>query len=541
MPAIHRFFSGTAENPQIVILNVGSKSTHRFAYHCRRAGIRSRIMDSFCLASHARRTVPKGIIISGGPGSVYDPDVLHIPCDEIMRLCNTHGTAVLGVCLAAQAFAHRYGGKVERATHPEIGIRTLNIPQREAVVMILEAMGGYHGGKVVMNHADDIVSLPSWWKRYGSTEQSAYAFFGTRKMLFTLFHPELEGTENGEEIMRHFLFERAACTRDYDSCPEAMIAEMVDFIRQAVPTGSVVVAVSGGVDSTLTLELFRMALGRDRVWGVFVDNGFLRQGEAQEVRRLLGDDHMIYRDARERFYEQIEAIPWVGRTEREYFVDVRRVISHMFIDVFADTASSIPFVVAVGQGTNHSDIWETHTRLVQHHNVGDDLAERLGLPIVEPLAGVLKSEIRLMAASVDLDSLIVHRQPSPGPGNAIRMPMPVTRAKAESAGVANRVLDRLILTHYPDPRDRPTQWYVALRPGLMAGNFGDREGDGHELMVRAVRTADHVSADIFYFPEEIWRDIDESLRAHVVGPDGLPIVVVAYNGSSKPPARIEPR
>ncbi len=533
MSAIHRFFPGVKEDAQIIILDCGSKSAPAFAEFCREFGVCTYTVSTDIFEKHTERFIPKGVIISGGPDSVYDPDALQIPYERLMYLRREQGTKILATCYGAQALVYREGGKVQRAPYSEVGIYDLRTTRH--------MIGSYHGGKVVMNHRDEIISLPFRWECWGFTEQSAFALFGTDGIMCTLFHPEMDQTEHTGEIMRHFLFTMARCEQDHVNDPDAFVANAVSFIRRAVPEGNAVVGVSGGVDSCVTHELFRLALGQDRVWGIFVDNGFMRRDEPGEVRRLLGEHHMIYDYASPLFYAQIEQVPWVGRSEEEYFKEVRTKIGHVFFDVFGTNARRLPGVIAVGQGTNDSDRRETETNFVQHHNLA--VPEDQELDIVEPLAGLHKHEIRQIGAYLGLHPAIVWRQPSPGPGNAVRMPMPVTRQKAETLAVANRILHERILFHYPDPIDRPAQYWAGLRPGkvrMLVGDKGSYDGCGLEIRaVKANARENYVTADIFYFSEHVWRDIDACLRREVRGPDGETIAVVSYLGTPKPSLPIE--
>ena len=532
MPVHHRFYSGTREYAQVVILECGSKSTPLIAGVCRDAGVCTRTMAPADFEHYAAASIPKAVFVSGGPDSVYDFAALQIPYGLLMYLNHNHGTAIFGICYGAQALAHAAGGKVKKASFAEVGTHMLKMKH---------VIGGYLGGPVVMNHSDEIASLPFGWERWGSTERSAYALFGTDNILCTLFHPEMGDTQDGEKLIAHFLYSLARCRQDHTTGPEAFVADAIPFISDAAPEGGMVVGVSGGVDSAVTLELCRQVLGRERVYGIHVDNGFLCEGETEEVRRLLGEDGMIYEDAARLFWRTCERINWRNRHEKDYFSELRQKVGERFISVFEKRARRIGGIRYLGQGTNFSDIQETNTGLVRHHNVGG-LPEEMQLEVVEPLAGLHKFEIREVAEYLGLGQEIVWRQPSPGPANSLRMWPPVTRAKASPVARANRILEEEVRRYYPDPRDRPSQYYAALISGRMAGIVGDKEVYGYAILVRAVKRnprESYASAEPFSFPDDLWRTIDTRIRAEVVLQDGMPIVAVCWHGTGKPPARIE--
>ena len=534
MPTHHRLYWGTRKDAQVVILEYGSKSTPLIAGVCRGLGVCTDTMRPADLMGRiADGRIPKAIFVSGGPDSVYDPAALPIPYELLIHLNQHFGTRIFNICYGAQAFVHRAGGVVVKADRPEVGVVHLSVRG---------VHGRYQGGSVVMNHTDAITALPDGWENWGVTEQSPFAYFGKEEegIVCTLFHPELGDTKDGEKLMAHFLYSLARCRMDHAAGPESFVADAIPFICESAPEGGMVVGVSGGVDSAVTLELCRRALGRERVYGIHVDNGFLREGEAEEVRRLLGEDGMIYEDAALLFWRTCERIPWRNVPEKAYFAKLRLAMGQRFIEVFEKRARRIGGIRYLGQGTNFSDIQETVTGLVDHHNVGG-LPEEMGLEVVEPLAGLHKFEIREVAEYLGLHPEIVWRQPSPGPANSIRMWPPVTRAKAGPVGRANRILEEEVRRYYHDPHDRPSQYYAALMSGRMAGLIGDEGVYGYVILVRAVKRnprESYASAEAFPFPDDLWHTLDMRIRAEVAMPDG-PIVAVCWHGTGKPSARIE--
>lgn len=531
MPMVHRLWWGMDKNAQVVILDLQSKSTPRIASVCRDLGVRTFIMHPDDFAAYAMRRLPKAVILSGGPDSVYDDGALAIPYDLLMRLHDNHGTAILGICLGAQWLAHRAGGVVRKAAHPETGITTLSLVSWLSQL----TLGGYRGGQVVMNHGDEIETLPEGWVNCGATPECRHACFGHKRILCTLFHPELEHTHDGAVLIAFFLFSLARCTQDHRRGAEAFVSDAETFIRSAVPEGGVVVGVSGGVDSAVVLELCRRALNKERVHGIHIDNGFLREGEINEIRDFLGEEGMVYHDASAVFYRNIEQIPWRRRSEEDYFADVRRIMGRTFVEEFECMAQWFPAADVLGQGTNWSDIQESETGFVAHHNVGG-LPEHMRLHLLEPLASLYKDQIREVGAHLGLHPEIVWRQPSPGPANAIRMWPPVTREKASIAAIANRILEERIRLLYPDHSDRPSQYFAAVGPRARA-LVGDQTHYGHMILVRAVKSTTFVSAEPFWFSPDAWRDIDWHFRNAV--PSGLVIARVLQDQTPKPSGAIE--
>lgn len=535
MPIHHRLYWGTRHDAQVAILECGSKSTPLIAGVCRGLNACTCTMSPAEFELRAGDGyLPKAVFISGGPDSVYDPKAIRIPYDLLMALNRNHGVRIFGVCYGAQALVAGAGGVVTKSDRSEIGAVNLTVSAGH---------GRYEGGPVIMNHTDAIAALPPGWENWGATERSPHAYFGSKDqgIVCMLFHPEVGDTRDGEKLIAHLLYSLARCDQDHVAGPEAFVADAIPFIRDAASEGGVAVGVSGGVDSAVVLELCVQALGRERVHGIHVDNGFLREGEVEEIKSLFDGYGIAYIDAAEEFWRTVERIRWRNRTEQEYFRELRRAVGEKFIAVFEKRARRIGGVRYLGQGTNFSDIQETATGLVDHHNVGG-LPERMELEVIEPLAGLHKFEIREVAEYLGLHQKIAWRQPSPGPANSLHMWHPVTRAKAGPIGRANRILEEEVQRYYPDPHYRPSQYYVALLPGRMAGLVGDQGVYGYAMYIRAVKRnprESYASAEVFYLPEDLWCAIDARIRAEVALPDG-PVIAVLWHGTGKPPARIEP-
>jgi GMP synthase (glutamine-hydrolysing) len=534
-PHIHRFPWGTADDAQVLIVHYGSKSTPMIAQQLRQIGLQSRVIHAAevpAVIGNGYR--PKLVILSGGDDSVFNPTAPTIT-DGDLNAFMQHGV-LLGICYGAQLLAIKLGGKVATAATPEFG---------EVQVQVTAPFGSYEGGTAVMNHNDEIITLPSDWRVMGSTAHCRHALVGSGKVFAVMFHPEVDHTEHGDALLAYLAYDLAACESDYTYDLVTYVDRCVAWLQQVVPSGDVELGLSGGVDSAVAFKLAQRAYGA-RLHATFVDTGFMREGELQEVRDWFGTERVSYLDAGEVFLEHIEALTYTSpepQTEAAYYDQVRRAVGACFIDVFVRHARQqgrMP--VALVQGTNYADIIESITSLKAHHNVGG-LPAQLEVSVVEPLAGLFKFEIRQLASHVGLPQEIVHRQPSPGPGLAIRMWGPVTRAKTRALRQATRILEELMRKHYPDPWQRPAQYYVALAPLASCGLMGDNRVYGYAWIIRGVMTREresYVTVGAFEFSSAFLRDAALRLTNEVTMDDGTRFVRVFVEITGKPPSTTEP-
>ncbi len=535
--AIHRFQWGTSADAQVSIVQLGSKSTPKIAHGLRSLGLQSWIMTADAFKRAPGHKNLKAIILSGGNKSVYDADAPHIPVDLLERY-RSEGVYIIAICFGAQEMASQYGGIVRRAPQIESGVTRLSL-----IPFFEKAFGAYRGGKVVMNHGDEVVKLPAGWERFGSTPECAYALFGTNGILCSIPHLEMSDTEHGMELFRHLLYDCAGCVSDFSFDPYQFKKEAEEFIRERAQGRKILVALSGGVDSSVSYTLAKQALGGECMRAVCIDNGFLRDGELDQIKNIFGSERIFYIDAREEFYKSLEAIPYPGfADEPSYFKEVRKTIRKVFVNVFARAAKETG-AEALVQGTNKADVIETTEGLKEHHNVLDEIEGTLAFDVIEPLPDLFKDEIRILARVLGLPDEIAEKQPFPGPGNSIRLWGQVTREKARLLGRANRILEEVVRKHYPRHHDRPHQYYVAFIPLLTRALIGDEGRDGYMLYVRAV-TSDgpetYITAQSFRFTESAKQEIDWRLRKEVVLDDGTPIVDVVFSKTSKPPRNVEP-
>jgi GMP synthase (glutamine-hydrolysing) len=534
-PHIHRFPWGTVEDAQVLIVHYGSKSTPMIAQQLRQIGLQSRVIHAAEVSAVVRSGyTPKLVILSGGDDSVLNPTAPTI-ADRDLHTFMQHST-ILGICYGAQLLAHKLGGSVAKAAIPENG---------QVQVRMVAPFGAYRGGTAVMNHNEEMVTLPSGWQVLASTTHCRHALVGAGGVYAVQFHPEVDHTEHGDALLAHMAYDLAGCQADYTYDLPTYVERCVTWLQNAVPLGDVELGLSGGVDSAVAFKLAQRAYGA-RLHATFVDTGFMREGELQEVRGWFGTEGVDYLEVGDVFIEPIEALPYTGpepRGEARYYDQVRRTVGACFIDVFVRHARQQGRApVALVQGTNHADIIESITNLKAHHNVGG-LPTKLDVDVVEPLAGLFKFEIRQLAAYLGLPQEIVYRQPSPGPGLAIRMWGPITRAKTKALRQATRILEELMRQHYPDPRQRPSQYYVALAPLPSCGLMGDDRVYGYAWVIRGVLTREresYVTVSAFHFSEAFLQDAALRLTNEVIMDDGTRFVRVFVEITGKPPSTTEP-
>ncbi len=529
----HRFPWGIKQDADIAIVDCRSKSMPLIAEACREVGMCARIytVEEFCKEA-LRASNLRIVILSGGPDSIYQHNALRIP-KEIVEQLLTRGVKFLGICYGAQLLADLFGGAVKRAAQTESGPTELTITSDFAE---------YFGGQVVMNHGDEVSILPPGWKNFGSTESCHHALFGRedRAIICTQWHPEMGDAMNGDKFLKNILFDTAGCRQDYFFNPLLFVEKACAFIKEAAGNDDLLVGLSGGVDSSVAYELAVRALSAPRVVAVVVNNGFLVEGEFEALQERFRDrQNMLFVDAAEEFYQAVEAVPF-SWDDRHYYDKLRKVIGWKFIRVFEKEARKLGRKFKLVMGTNYSDIISSQTKLVDHHNVGG-LPEEIGFDTVEPLAGLYKTEIRLIAIPLRFTKEEVYRQPSPGPGSAIRAYGPMTRGVANVVNKANRILGEIIIKYYPDPRERPQQYYVCFMPLWRRGLFGDMRIDGFQLGVRLVTSGRETYATVnpFFPTPEVAREIYWRLAHEVQMADGTRIVGIWIDISPKPLATTE--
>lgn len=530
---IHRFPWGMKEDAQVWIVHMGSKSTPLIAQQCREVGVCSRILsvEEFRSEVKYKQCSARMVALSGSPSGVHEDGAPYISRDLIDQLISQR-VVILGICYGAQLLAHLYKGKVLKGNQVEYGPTPLTLLRGD--------FGEYRGGTVVMNHGDEVVTLPQGWKHFGSTPSCPNALFGKDRIICTQWHPEMGDTVDGDKFLAHLVYTLAGCERDYTFDPQRFEDEAGEFLRKNAKGRRVLVGLSGGVDSSSAFTLANRAVGEDGVVAVVVNNGYLREGEFEWLQKIFPGPNVRFVDASGQFYKEVAEILWTWGNDPWYYDQIRLVIGATFIRVFEKTVQDLTGFVLV-QGTNYADIIESITGLKRHHNVGG-LPEDAIFDVLEPLAGLYKHEIRKVAGHLGLPKEIVWRQPFPGPGNAIRAWGPMTPEVAQVLARANRILEEVVWKHYPNPQERPQQYYVSFFPLLSRGLTGDKGCDGFMLGLRAVISGreTYATARPFPFSAEVEDEIAWRLTTEVALPDGTCCVRVFKEITGKPPSTIEP-
>jgi len=465
---------------------------------------------------------PDGIILSGGPASVYEKDSPKTD-PEIFNL----GIPVLGICYGLQFMIHTLGGKVKKAQKREYGFASLDI---------LHHNGLYHNIDNItqcwMSHGDSIDSIPEGFEIDASTENTQVAScVNHEKKLYGLqFHPEVHHTPKGKEILRNFLFDICHCKRTWTM--KAFAKEAIEQIRETVKDDKVILGLSGGVDSSVVALLVHKAIG-DNLTCIFVDNGLLRKDEAKKIKMVLKQHLKInirFVNAGNLFLKDLKKV-----TDPE---KKRKIIGKVFMDVFEAEAKKIEGVKFLAQGTLYPDVIESVSAfggpsavIKSHHNVGG-LPKKMKLKLVEPLKYLFKDEVRRLGTTLGLPDELTWRQPFPGPGLAIRIIGNITRQRLSVL----REVDAILLEEIREAGYYKKLWqsFAVLLPLKSVGIMGDQRTYENIVAVRAVNSIDAMTADWARLPHQLLAKISNRIINEVRG-----VNRVVYDISSKPPSTIE--
>ena len=504
----------------VVVLDFGSQYSQLIARRIREAGVYSILLPWDTSWEEIARLRPKGIILSGGPASVYDEGAPSLPA-WVLR----EDVPVLGICYGMQLIASALDGGVEPATRREYGPAKIEVTQSYPLFRDLPA-----SLDVWMSHGDHVTRLPTGYVGIARSSNAPIAGMTDGRRYGIQFHPEVVHTPLGRDLLRNFLVAVCNCRTEWTA--EHFIDSAVRQIRETVGDGRVLLGLSGGVDSSVAAALIHRAIG-DRLTPVFVDNGLLRLGEADLVRDVFGRAfgmNLVFVDASERFLDRLE-----GVADPE---EKRRIVGDEFIRTFESQAAVHGPFDFLAQGTLYPDVIESTApdtnsamKIKTHHNVGG-LPTDLTFSLVEPLRYLFKDEVREVGRALGLPKEIVERQPFPGPGLAVRIIGEITRNDLDLL----RRADAVVREEVDGLGDGTQVWqyFAVLLPVRTVGVMGDYRTYGRVCAVRAVTSEDAMTADWARLPYDALARISNRIVNEVDG-----ITRVVYDVSSKPPATIE--
>ncbi len=506
----------------ILIIDFGSQYNQLIARRVREQRVYCRILPPTVEAREIERLRPHGLILSGGPASIYEPDSPRMDTG-VLDL----GIPILGICYGMQFMIDALGGEVRAAGRREYGFAQLDGVKEGG---LFEGVTG--PADCWMSHGDSVISLPEGFETIAATSNTPIAAIADpkRRLYGLQFHPEVEHTPKGTVLLRNFLYDICGCQGTWTM--ESFAREAMDRIRETVGDKRVILGLSGGVDSTVTALLIHRAIGKN-LTGIFVDNGLLRQDEGKQLKeRFARHLHLNVRSVRAggKF---LAGLKGVLDPEKK-----RKIIGRIFMEVFEAEAKKIRDAEFLAQGTLYPDVIESVSPfggpsavIKSHHNVGG-LPKRMKLKLVEPLRELFKDEVRRLGAELGLPGELIWRQPFPGPGLAIRILGEVTARRLKILREADAVL--LAVIRERGYYGKLWQSFAVLIPAKSVGVMGDSRTYEHIIAIRAVTSKDAMTADWARLPHDLLGKAANRIINEVRG-----VNRVVYDISSKPPSTIE--
>ena len=504
---------------KVIVLDFGGQYNQLIVRRVREAGVYCEILPCDAAVDSWADETLAGVILTGGPQSVYDPHAKY--CDpKVLQL----GVPVLGICYGQQWLAHQLGGNVGPMRAREYGATQTTFVTTHPLFDGVESPG-----VVWMNHNDGVTEMPQGMTCLAHTENCAVAAMGddTRRIYAVQFHPEVAHTVNGSKILSNFLYHICHCQGGWKM--DAVVDSMVAAIREQVGDRKVLCGLSGGVDSSVAAVLVHRAIG-DNLTCVFVDHGLLRKDEGDQVMETFSKNlglHIVRADAGPRFLAKL-----AGVTDPE---QKRKIIGHEFITVFQEEAKKIGAVDFLVQGTIYPDVIESgmgqSAVIKSHHNVGG-LPANVGFGLVEPLRLLFKDEVRALGEALGIPHDMVWRQPFPGPGLAIRILGDITEEKLHIVRESDAILREEIAN--AGLQEQIWQYFTVFTPLRTVGVMGDERTYDHVLAIRAVTSTDAMTVEAAEIPYPLLKKIMNRIINEVPG-----VNRVVYDITSKPPGTIE--
>ena len=511
------------EQEQILVLDFGSQYSQLIARRIRECHVYSQVLPFSTPVEKLRALKPRGIILSGGPCSVYEAGAPAVQ-RELFEL----GIPVLGICYGMQLMVQTLGGKVGPGTRREYGRAELRVTEADSPLL----RGLPQASVMWMSHGDKVLAVPEGTRTIAVTDNTEYAAVAIegRDLYGIQFHPEVVHSDYGTQLLRNFCLEICRCSGSWSMA--SFIETQTQAIRETVGDKHVILGLSGGVDSSVAAALIHRAIGK-QLKCIFVDNGLLRKNEAARVQQLFADNfamNLCFVDASERFLSKLAG---VDEPEAK-----RKIIGHTFVDVFADAARSIPNVDFLAQGTTYPDVIESvpingnpSAMIKSHHNVGG-LPPDLKFKLLEPLSRLFKDEVREVGRLLGLPEDVVMRQPFPGPGLGVRCLGAVDKAKLDILREADDILVSEVKAagyYY-----KTWQAFAVFLPVRSVGVMGDQRTYDYVIALRIVQSSDGMTADWVSLPDPLIRRISSRIVNEVRG-----VNRVVLDVTSKPPGTIE--